>query len=494
MIRGRGLRFRLLATAVSLAFAAMVVVDVVAVLTVRGVLASKVDEQLLAVPDAPLSAGDAPVRPPAEAREQFLGDSVLTTLDRRTGEVTSQVVGPALASAPLPDLSEISRDLADGTAPGPSLRTVSAIGPRGGRYRVRVLQGARDGDVLVLAQSLEPVSATGHRVTVVLAGVSLVSLVLVVGLGAMVVRLGLRPLDDLEGAARRIAAGDFTARARQESLGGEVGSLARTFNGMAEQVDDAFAAKTRSEDQLRTFLADASHELRTPLTTIRAYSELIRTGAVPAEPSTRESAARIESEAMRMSALVEDLLLLARLDQRPELQIEGVDLDRLVDETVRTLRATAPDHELSTVRSARSLHVQGDREALRRAISNLVRNATVHTPAGTRIRVSAEAQEGGVAVVVNDDGPGMPAEVAAQVFERFYTPAPGRARAAGGSGLGLAIVQSIARAHGGHCEVETSPGRGARFTLLLPPAGESSARGPAGGEPIDPVAARPEGG
>jgi two-component system OmpR family sensor kinase len=237
---------------------------------------------------------------------------------------------------------------------------------------------------------------------------------------------------------------------------------------MVDKMVAALGTAADSEDRLRRFLADASHELRTPLTTIRAYSELIRTGTLPADPSTREAIGRIESEATRMGVLVEDLLLLARLDQHPALRREDVDIAELARETVDGLVATAPDHALTVRADAHDVNVVGDAEALRQVVSNLVRNAVLHTPPGTHVDVTVSAADDDVALVVVDDGPGMVDEVAAHAFDRFYRPEPGRMRNSSGTGLGLAIVRSVAEAHGGDVSLVTSPGHGARFEVRLP--------------------------
>lgn len=181
--------------------------------------------------------------------------------------------------------------------------------------------------MLVLARSLELVQETARRVANVMLVVSVLALVLIVAIGTAVVRVGLRPLGDVEAAARRVSDGDFAARAPHEDEGGEVGSLARSFNPVAAQVGQSFAARERSEERLRLFLANANHELRTPLTTIRAYSELTDADALPADESTRQAVERIESEAVRMGVLVEDLLLLALLDQQRALRQDDIDLE-----------------------------------------------------------------------------------------------------------------------------------------------------------------------
>ena len=226
---------------------------------------------------------------------------------------------------------------------------------------------------------------------------------------------------------------------------------------MVDTVTGALHDRDESERRLRQFLADASHELRTPLTSIRAWAELFRQGAIPAEPAALDALARIEADAARMGVLVEDLLLLARLDQHPELRLEEVDLSALVQDVTTALAATSSDHAVR-VQVEPGSTVLGDEEALRRVVANLVRNALVHTPPGTHVRVAVLRTVASVQVDVIDDGPGMPDEVARNVFERFYRPDSGRSRAVAGTGLGLAIVRSLTEAHGGQVRLVTAPG------------------------------------
>jgi two-component system OmpR family sensor kinase len=266
-----------------------------------------------------------------------------------------------------------------------------------------------------------------------------------------------------------------------------VGRLSTALNGMLSRIESAFRAQQASEaqargseDRMRQFVADASHELRTPLTSIRGFAELYRQGAVRSPEETRHLMERIEAEGARMGLLVEDLLLLARLDQQRPLSVGPVDLAQVVGDAVHAARATAPDRPIS-FRLEDSLIeapvVAGDEARLRQVVGNLLTNALVHTPAGTKVSVSL-AQEDSVprmlTLTVADDGPGMDPADAARAFERFYRADSARTRAAGGTGLGLAIVASLVAAHGGTVHLATSPGAGAAVTVRLPtwvPAG-----------------------
>jgi two-component system, OmpR family, sensor kinase len=217
---------------------------------------------------------------------------------------------------------------------------------------------------------------------------------------------------------------------------------------------------------VRRFVADASHELRTPLTSIQGYTELWRAGGLHGEGELTEAMRRMEQEARRMAALVEDLLLLARLDQRRPLERTAVRLDEVVGDGVRDARAVEPDRPFDVALAP--VVVDGDEMHLRQVVANLLANVRVHTPAGTPVRVSVRADEGLARLEVSDDGPGMEPEAMAKVFERFYRADSSRARAGGGTGLGLAIVAAVAEAHGGHVHAESEPGRGSSFVVELP--------------------------
>jgi two-component system OmpR family sensor kinase len=325
--------------------------------------------------------------------------------------------------------------------------------------------------VVVIAKSLADIRTTITRVAVIDAVLSAIVVAVLIGIGVPVIRVGLRPLRDVERAAERISGGELSVRAPHSEEPAEVGSLARTFNGLVDQIEGAFDAQQASEARLRRFLADASHELRTPLTSIRAYAELFRQGALPVAAQSLQAMNRIEAEATRMGRLVEDLLLLARLDQHPELRTDRVDVADLVRELATDIAATAPDHVIEVeVDTQAPLLVNGDEHGLRQAVANLLRNAVVHTPAGCHVRVSARSTNEQVVLTVADDGPGMTADSAAHVFERFYRPDTGRTRGAAGTGLGLAIVKSIISAHRGRVQLRTAPGEGACFTVTLPAA------------------------
>ena len=471
--RTRSLRFRLLAISIALAVVGMAAVNVVAIVALRNNLFERVDAEVRAVPPVSGARPAQGMGPLPVASAQFLNNTVITRLDGGSGQVTDTVVGPLLKTAPPPDLSSVSAAIRSGAPLDEQPFTVGAVGDPGYTYRIRVLALPPAGsDVVVIAKSLADIRTTITRIAAIDAVLSGIVVAGLIGIGIPVIRVGLRPLRDVERAAERIAGGDLSVRAPHTDEPAEVGSLARTFNGMVDQIEGAFDAQQASEDQLRRFLADASHELRTPLTSIRAYAELFRQGALPAAPQSLQAMNRIEAEATRMSRLVEDLLLLARLDQHPELRTDRVDVAALVREVSADTAAAAPDHVVEVeVDNRAPLLVDGDEQRLRQVVVNLLRNAVVHTPAGCHVRVSASSNGERVVLTVADDGPGIAVDAAAHVFERFYRPDTGRVRGAAGTGLGLAIVKSLAAAHGGDVDLRTTPGEGACFTVSLPAAG-----------------------
>ena len=270
--------------------------------------------------------------------------------------------------------------------------------------------------------------------------------------------------------AGAIAAGDLSQRVEPADEHSEVGRLGLALNSMLGQIEGAFAERTASEARLRRFVADAGHELRTPLTSIRGYAELFRRGASERPEDLAKTMRRIEEAAARMGVLVEDLLLLARLDQGRPLEHEQFDLSRLAAAAVDDLRAAAPERPV-TFESTGAVVVNGDEYRIRQVVANLLENARAHTPPATPVEVRVgEAGENAV-IEVADQGPGMSPEDAARAFERFYRADPSRARDSGGAGLGLAIVAAIIEAHGGRTEVQTAPGEGATFRIWIPKAG-----------------------
>ena len=318
---------------------------------------------------------------------------------------------------------------------------------------------------VIVAQSLADFDKTTRQIGTVFLLIGSLVLLFIAFASRQVIKVGMRPLEKIEETAEKIAAGDLSARLDNFEPDTEVGRLSTSLNTMLSRIEESFEARTRSEDKLRRFVADASHELRTPLTAIRGFAELHRQGAVPAGEKTNELIARIEKESMRMGYLVEDLLMLARMDQSRELVIADVNLSELVQEAVTSAQAAGPDHVISTNISA-GVATKGDADKIYQVVTNLLANARAHTPAGTAITVSVYSEGGDSFVTVADNGPGLSAEDQARIFERFYRVDASRQRnSKDGSGLGLSIVDAVMRAHGGEVTVASELGKGAAFTL-----------------------------
>ena len=350
--------------------------------------------------------------------------------------------------------------------------TVHARGSSGQSYRAAAVR-AYDGRTVLVAVPLREVDQTLHRLIIVELLVGAGVILALIALGWIVIRIGLRPLGRIGQTASEIAAGDLSRRVEPSDSSTEVGRLGRSLNEMLGQIEVAFAARRDSEDRLRRFLADASHELRTPLAAIRGYAELFRIGAADDPETLARAMSRIESEARRMGVLVEDLLLLAQLDQMPEPQRVPVDLAELVDHAADDLRVTAPDR---VVRLEHPDHatVLGDPDQLRQLLANLTRNAMTHTPAGTPVTLSVARRGADVVLVVRDYGPGLPAGAGEELFERFWRSEGGRSRGRGGAGLGLAIADAIVNAHLGTISADDAPGGGARFVVTLAAAPDAA--------------------
>jgi two-component system OmpR family sensor kinase len=348
--------------------------------------------------------------------------------------------------------------------------TVPAVSG-GGRYRVRasIEHQAKD-RILLIASSLSGVDGTLHRLVLIELLVSAALLAALAALGLWVVRLGLKPLRSIEATAAAIAAGDLTKRVDAANERTEVGRLGLALNAMLARIESAFKAQEASEQKLRRFVADASHELRTPLAAVRAYAELFTRGAKRRPEDLARSMAGITRESERMSMLVEDLLLLARLDEGRPLQQEQVRLDEVVTEAVETAHTVDPSRPI--VLEVEPVVVLGDHDRLRQIVDNLLGNVRAHTPPTTPVHIETRRVNGSAVIEVADEGPGMSAEELDRVFERFYRPDASRSRASGGVGLGLSIVAAVAEAHGGRVEAESERGRGATFRIVLPLAGQ----------------------
>jgi signal transduction histidine kinase len=486
------LQIKLIVAVLALVTVALALIGVASVTALDGYLVGRLDAQLRSVAqrsaDEPRHPGPGPRGgPPSPYLVQYrLADGQLDWDDKNLLEDGQQ-------SPRVPDQAAWFE------ANSGKVLTVPATGGDG-RWRVAV-QPRRDdsGGSVVVAASLDGIDSTTRQLRLIDLVVSLVVLVALAGVGAAIVRASLRPLVDIEQTARAIAAGDLTRRVPDRDPRTEVGRLGRALNTMLAQIESAFGARAaseasarrseeaarHSEDRMRRFVADASHELRTPLTTIRGFAELYRQGAARDPAELDRLMRRIEDQAARMGLLVEDLLLLARLDQQRPLDRDPVDLLALAAEAVNDAHAVAPDRQIELVLGTgdgdvgTALVVLGDDQRLRQVLANLVNNALTHTPAGSpvEVRVGTAPLDGrpGAAVEVVDHGPGLTPEQTERVFERFFRADPARSSAAGGTGLGLSIVAALVAVHGGTVQVDSVPGRGARFRVVLPLAPDAAA-------------------
>ena len=487
------LRGRLVLVVLTVAAAGLVAVDVVSYTALRAYLSDRIDGQLSAAfapaaerlddagPGGPGGAGgppggEGPPPPPsgeppgpppgegerlapgtyAELRDAdgaTVGDPVRFEFD--SDAELAPALPDSLATSPSP--SELAtQDVSAGDGDG-SFRVAAVAAPGGG------------GRVLVVAVPLDELDSTLSRLLAIVAAVSAVVLVAVAALAWWVVGLGLRPRRRIEATARGISAGELERRAEDTSPRTEAGRLGMAFNEMVDRLGAALAEREASENRLRRFLADASHELRTPLSSIRGYAELFRLGAASDPAQIELALARIEGESKRMGVLVDDLLALARSDEQRTPVRRPTDVGALVVEIGRDATVAEPDREIVVIDDSGATLVAVDPEQVRRAISNLVRNAVIHTPSGTPVEIRAAGSADGVEVTVRDHGTGLEPGSERLVFERFWRSSGDSARAARqGSGLGLAIVAAVAEAHGGGATAEQAAGGGAMFRLWLP--------------------------
>lgn len=366
-----------------------------------------------------------------------------------------------------PDIS--AQQIVLATINGGGFLSVDGIGDVGS---YRALLQPRGDRVIVVAIPVGEIDATLTQLLWLEIAVGFGVLAVLGILTYVIVRTELRPLARMSQTATRIASGDLGQRVDSGSGGTEVGQLGNALNKMLSRIEEAFAARAASEDRLRRFVGDASHELRTPLTSILGYAEMFRRGADASPEDLATVMRRIEQESQRMSTLVDDLLLLARLDQQRALRSEPADLGHILVDVGLDTQAAYPNHQISVLAQP-STWVFGDEDALRQVFANLAQNACVHTPAGTPVTISLEHDGHNALVSVSDAGPGIPEELADEVFERFTRADSSRARNAGGTGLGLAIVTAIVAAHDGTVRQGPTLGGGATFYVSLPLAVQS---------------------
>ncbi|WP_232247484.1 sensor histidine kinase [Kitasatospora azatica] len=485
------LRARLLALTLVLVFTGLLVSDVVVLGTVRSQLTGRIDQQLQRLgTQASYRGGQrtgvSSVSPFAVDQSSGLskrGSAYLPSqyevrmLDAN-GTVQRTLRQPMTASDPEPLLP----DLRGGALSAHLGRPFDVPGERGGPWRLLIVpvqrgagtSGGTQASYMLVGASLDEVDSTVEKLRAAFLLIGGAVLVLIVGLGALAVRAGLLPLRRIERGTELIAAGELSYRMPELPRATEVGRLSLALNGMLDQIESAFAAQAASEARMRRFVADASHELRTPLAGIRGFAELYRMGALRSEADVKRTMDRIESEAVRMGGLVEDLLTLARLDEERPLDLAPMDLRTLAADALHDLTALDPTRAVSLTGpggagAPGAAAVLGDEARLRQVVTNLVGNAVKYTPPGTAVRIGVGTLDDGCVLEVADSGPGLTKDQAERVFERFYRVDASRSRhEGGGAGLGLAIATAFARAHGGTLTLDTAPGEGATFRVTLP--------------------------
>ena len=467
------LRNRLILAAVFLASLAIIASDFAANTALRSYLISQVDNQLFNISSGSLERLDrAGIAPQSQAQESpspfrvvqpirgVPTSTSLTLLDREgnlIGQVGGELAGQNFGVTGL-KVSQVEKYknkpfTIEGEGGNPDVRALALVLPTG--------MGS-----VIAANSLEEVDKTLSQLRFLFFFLGLIAIFLTALVSRWIIAISLRPLDKVEETAEAIAAGDLSARLPAAKPDTEVGRLTTSLNMMLSRIEQSFSVKVESENKLRRFVADASHELRTPLTAIRGFAELHRQGAVSGEEKTKELISRIEGESIRMSSLVEDLLLLARLDQARELDFEVVDLNTLIVEVVASAKAAGPDHPIELNLPQEELFVLGDSRRIHQVVANLLANARTHTPLGTKINVTARQTLSEVIIEVADNGPGLSKSDQERIFERFFRADPARVRHSGeGSGLGLSIVDAVMKAHGGYVSVKSELDKGATFTL-----------------------------
>lgn len=488
------LRARILLAASVVALVALVVADLATYAELRSFLYGQVDQSLemshVAVENS-ISGGMPPGPPGAPAQNCPLFEGRAVDTQGLSPGTVIEVLGPSGQSlyrcgltvlgsryveypaVPSP-ITGYATDPADGGELAAHFTVAATNGSWSFRVRASILtSGPARGDTLVVAVPLTSTDGTLHRLLLLEAAVTGAALLGALLLGWWLARASLAPLRRVEQTAAAIAEGRLTERVPGDQARTEVGRLARALNVMLERIQGAFAQRDRteaelrdSEQRMRRFVADASHELRTPLAAVAAYSELFERGAAQRPDDLRRAMTGIREESARMGHLVEDLMMLARLDEGRPMQREPIDLVALAGAAAATARAVGPAWPVR-LEAEQPVEVLGDAVALRQVVDNLLANVRSHCPAGTTATVTVTGSVGLACLQVADDGPGLGTDTD-RVFERFYRCDPSRSRHHGGAGLGLAIVEAIVRAHGGTVAAADAVGGGAVFTISLP--------------------------
>ncbi|ADD41788.1 sensor histidine kinase [Stackebrandtia nassauensis] len=469
------IKARLLVATAALLGSATVVIGVVAIGAVTTTMTDRVDSQLRKYPqqtppDGPADAppGVAATAERSDDRFQLYQSVAMLFVDSKGTVVRSHPAGFGDDPLPLPKLPSSLPDAGQiETATSQDGSTDYRITIAG---RFEMYQGGKPEVFRIVAAAplTEVVAVRNQLVTTMIITVAVV-LTLALVAGWRITRRGLKPVDDMADTAEAIAAGNLRRRAKDTGKSSELGRLARSLNTMVSKLVNAISDREAEQARLRRFIADASHELRTPLATVGGYAELYESGGTPPGPPLDRAMHRIRAENQRMARLVDDLLLLARLDQRAVDSRERFDLCRMVIDCVDDSGAIAPDRTI-TVEAGDAVMVLGDESRLRQVATNLLANARQHTPEGTPIDVTVAAVDGTAIFSVTDHGPGIPSEHRDRVFDRLYRIDPSRSRATGGSGLGLSIVASIVASHHGIVQLESEPGEGTTVRVELPVA------------------------
>ena len=466
------LRGRLLIGVISLVAVGLLVSDVATYLTLRSSLVGRIDDELKSQSTVDTARAALLNYPICHGRGPGSGTTfdpgTITELIDTDGKVVAacgvQAFG-ATASNAAPDLPKTLPNAGTDT-PAPPY-TVEGTG---GVSQFRVTdwpENSFGGQFVVFAIPLTPVQTTLSQLLLLESLIGLGVLGATALLALIIIRISLQPLQKMGGVAADIAAGDLSRRVAPATPKTEIGRLGLALNGMLSQIEAAFAERTESNQRLRRFIADASHELRTPLTSIRGYSEMLRRGANESPSDAELARRRIEEESVRMSTLVDDMLLIARLDQGRPLERKPVDLQTIATDAADDARAVAPQRSIILMAPS-SVVVEGDDLRLRQVVGNLVRNALVHTPQQTAIEIGVSTDNGTGRMSVVDHGPGLQAKEMERIFEPFYRADPSRSRDSGGAGLGLSIVSAVVSAHGGQVNVKETSGGGVTFEVELP--------------------------
>lgn len=462
------LRGRLLIGVMTLVVLGLLIFDIATYATMQSFLLSRVDSQLSLGRAVAVRALGGPAEGPGSGSATEFPTGTVIMLVAPDGTVlTTRVSGPAF-TAPSPARPVLPKSL-----PNAGIDRVGAaydVAGTGGVATFRMIDWPEDsfaGDFVVFAIPIDDVQSTLSQLLVQEVLISLGVVATTAILALLIIRIGLRPLQKMGAVAQDIAAGDLTKRVEPATPKTEIGRLGLALNGMLSQIEAAFAERTESNNRLRRFIADASHELRTPLTSIRGYSEMLRRGANESPNDAELARRRIEEESVRMSTLVDDMLLIARLDQGRPLERKPVDLQAIAADAAADARAVAPQRQI-TLTAPGPVVVEGDDLRLRQVVGNLVRNALVHTPQQTAIEIGVSTSNGTGRMSVADHGPGLQAKETERIFEPFYRADPSRSRDSGGAGLGLSIVSAVVSAHGGQVNVKETNGGGVTFEVDLP--------------------------